>query len=89
MNTKDYLTWEQIQTWSKELSAQIKNDCPDLTKATLVAVSRGGLIPAQLLSYNLDIRDIRLIKLISYDANNHRGETKNITTDNVEDGRYV
>ncbi len=56
---------------------------------TLVAVSRGGLIPAQLIAYRLNIRDIRVMKLISYDSDNKRGETKDISTDRLFDGSDV
>jgi len=39
----------------------------------IVGIARGGLIPAALLSYKLDIKDLYTIQLSSYDSNNKRG----------------
>ena len=86
---KQYITWEDIKTLSDELSEQIKAHCEDLSSATLIAVSRGGLVPAQLIAYKLDIRDVRVMKLISYDKNNQRNETQDISTDRLFDGQSV
>lgn len=89
MENKSYITWEEIKELSDDLALKIKNHCDDLEAATLVAVSRGGLVPAQLIAYKLDIRDIRVMKLISYDKNNVRKETKDISTDRLFDGSMV
>ena len=74
--SKHHISWENIQEWSADIAHKIAADCPDINHMTLVAVSRGGLIPAQLIAYRLNIRDIRVMKLISYDSDNKRGETK-------------
>jgi xanthine phosphoribosyltransferase len=47
------------------------------------------LIPAQLIAYKLNIRDVRVMKLISYDENNVRGEINDISTDRLFDGQDV
>ena len=73
--SKHHISWENIQEWSADIAHKIAADCPDINHMTLVAVSRGGLIPAQLIAYRLNIRDIRVMKLISYDSDNKRGET--------------
>lgn len=86
---KHYITWEEIKNWSNTIADKIATDCADISQMTLVAVSRGGLIPAQLIAYKLNIRDIRIMKLISYDNNNKRGETKDISTDRLFDGDDV
>lgn len=86
---KHYITWEEIQNWSNQIADKIAADCADISQMTLVAVSRGGLIPAQLIAYKLNIRDIRVMKLISYDSDNKRGETKDISTDRLFDGDDV
>lgn len=86
---KTYISWEEIKNLSDELAEKIQEHCEDLETATLVAVSRGGLVPAQLIAYKLDIRDIRVMKLISYDKNNVRQETKDISTDRLFDGETV
>lgn len=86
---KHYITWEDIQKWSNIIAEKISADCADISQMTLVAVSRGGLVPAQLIAYKLNIRDIRVMKLISYDSENKRGETKDISTDRLFDGDDV
>ena len=87
--SKHHISWENIQEWSADIAHKIAADCPDINHMTLVAVSRGGLIPAQLIAYRLNIRDIRVMKLISYDSDNKRGETKDISTDRLFDGSDV
>ena len=86
---KQNISWDEIRHWSNRLAQKIAEDCTDLAQATLVAVSRGGLIPAQLVAYKLNIRDVRVMKLISYDENNQRGEIQDISTDRLFDGEYV
>ena len=82
---KLYLNFDEIKHLSDILAQKIAADCADLSQATLVAVSRGGLIPAQLIAYKLNIRDIRVMKLISYDEDNTRQEIKDISTDRLFD----
>ncbi|MBP3688331.1 MAG: hypothetical protein J6J35_08255 [Alphaproteobacteria bacterium] len=86
---KLYLNFDEIKHLSDILAQKIAADCADLSQATLVAVSRGGLIPAQLIAYKLNIRDIRVMKLISYDEDNTRQEIKDISTDRLFDGADV
>lgn len=86
---KQYITWNEVKDLSDELAYKIKSHCQDLETATLVAVSRGGLIPAQLIAYKLNIRDVRVMKLISYNENNEREEIKDISTDRLFDGNNV
>ena len=86
---KQHISWENIKEWSDIIADKIAADCPDISQMTLVAVSRGGLVPAQLIAYRLNIRDIRQMKLISYDSNNQLGETKDISTDRLFDGSDV
>ncbi|MBR5598796.1 MAG: hypothetical protein IKW39_02015 [Alphaproteobacteria bacterium] len=86
---KQYITWDDIKRSSDEIAEKIKSHCQDLEQATLIAVSRGGLIPTQLISYKLNIRDIRVMKLISYDEENIRRDTKDLSTDRLFDGKTV
>ena len=89
--SKHHISWENIQEWSADIAHKIAADCPDINHMTLVAVSRGGLIPAQLIAYRLNIRDIRVMKLISYDSDNKRGEVYFIDdlADSGETVRYL
>lgn len=86
---KQHISWDEIKHWSDTLADKIAADCANLEQATLVAVSRGGLVPAQLISYKLNIRDVRVMKLISYSEQNARGEIKDISTDRLFDGSDV
>ena len=86
---KQFISWEEIRHWSNRLAEKIAADSSNLSEATLVAVSRGGLVPTQLIAYKLNIRDIRTMKLISYDENNQRGDIQDISTDRLFDGKNV
>lgn len=86
---KQIITWQEIEHWSNTLADKIAADCADLSQATLVAVSRGGLVPAQIIAYKLNIRDVRVMKLISYNESNEREEIKDISTDRLFDGADV
>lgn len=86
---KQNVSWEEVEHWSDRIAEKIAADCADLSQATIVAISRGGLIPAQLIAYKLNIRDVRVMKLISYDENNVRGEINDISTDRLFDGQDV
>lgn len=86
---KTIVSWEEVEHWSDRLAEKIAEDCTDLSQATLVAVSRGGLIPTQLIAYKLDIRDVRVMKLLSYDENNQRCPISDISTDRLFDGADV
>lgn len=86
---KQYISWEEIKHWSDILAQKIADDCADLSQATLVAVSRGGLVPAQLIAYKLNIRDVRVMKIISYNEEGEREDIKDISTDRLFDGGDV
>jgi xanthine phosphoribosyltransferase len=89
MPEKTFLTWEQIRRLSEDLARRIALMSPDLSKVTLVAVSRGGLIPTQLIAYRLGIKDIRLLKLASYREDNQRGDMVDFSTDQIPSGENV
>ncbi len=54
---------EELQTDIKILAQKSQEFKAD----TILAIARGGLIPAQLLAYHLNIRDIQSIQIKSYD----------------------
>lgn len=45
---------------------------------TLLAITRGGLVPAAIVACALDIRRIETIGLASYDDNNRRGDLERL-----------
>ncbi len=62
---KQYLNWEQIQTMVADLAAR-SHDNYD----AMLAVTRGGLVPAGLLAYHLQIRNILVAAVQFYSGMN-------------------
>lgn len=62
------LTWQEIHATAKQLSQKLRGRGPDQGSWTkLIAVTRGGLVPACLVARDLDIRTIDTISIASYD----------------------
>lgn len=60
---REVLTWDLFGSASRELAAQVAQDYrPDL----IVAVARGGLLPAGALGYALDIKDLHVLNIEFY-----------------------
>jgi xanthine phosphoribosyltransferase len=66
MNPKLILNWEEYFTHCDALITQLK----DCNYSAILAVARGGLIPAQYLAYKLNIKKIFNIGIISYSDDN-------------------
>ena len=62
---KKIITWEDVYKSCKEVAHQ----CRDSNISALLAVSRGGLVPARILSELLNISKIYSIGLQSYNKN--------------------
>lgn len=58
------LTWEGFGVASRELTQQIVNSgwIPDL----IVAIARGGLIPAGAVSYAMDVKSVGTMNVVFY-----------------------
>jgi len=54
------VTWDEVEKYCEELSQKIEEDVRGKPN-TIIAVSRGGMVPAALLSYHLGITDIEVI----------------------------
>lgn len=69
MNTPNTETfapdWQEIHQSARDLAQAIQNDGP---WHTIVAIARGGLVPAAILAGELDIRRIETIAIASYDG---------------------
>lgn len=63
------ISWEDFHKHTKELAQKIKTSGK---YNKIIAISRGGLIPAGIISYELDIRDTQAIDVSSYDGENQR-----------------
>lgn len=64
MSDKLYITWDEFHQDVKNLVDKIREK-GEFNR--IIAVCRGGLIPAGILSYELDIRQCESIKIQSYD----------------------
>ena len=64
--------WEEVVEWCRELAAKIRESgwIPD----TIVAIARGGYVPARLLCDFLDIHELLSVQVI------HWGKAAEITT---------
>lgn len=59
------LTWDQFSNHTQQLSEQLV--ALDKKWTTIVAVARGGLVPATILSHTLAIHSIETVCINSYD----------------------
>lgn len=71
MPDKIYISWEEFHRHTKELAAAVKAK-GSFNK--IVAISRGGLLPAGILAYELDIRNSQAINISSYDGDHARSD---------------
>lgn len=69
MSEKLYITWEDFHQHVKKLCKKIKASG---SYNKIVAVSRGGLIPAGIIAYELDIKNNETINFSSYDDSQHQ-----------------
>ena len=64
------VSWTDIHIISKQLSARLK--AQNTSWSRIIAVTRGGMIPACLVARDLDIRRIDTVSVKSYD---HQSQT--------------
>jgi xanthine phosphoribosyltransferase len=64
------VTWDQLHRDAKALSWRLHEKGP---WAGIVAITRGGLIPAAIIARELDVRLIESVSIVTYDDEN-RGE---------------
>lgn len=69
MTTKFCISWQEFHSDTKQLVEKIKAAG---TFNRIVAVSRGGLIPAGIIAYELNIRNCETINMSSYEADGTR-----------------
>ena len=73
MTEKCYIDWNSFHQDVKLLAQKIKAT-GGFNK--IIAISRGGLLPAGILAYELDIRNSQAINISSYDNNERREDDK-------------
>ena len=67
----------------RQLAQKIKERTPQ--NFTLAAVSRGGLVPTTIVAHLLREKDIKFIRLSSYDDQKEQSELIDTTTDIIPD----
>ncbi len=70
-----HLSWDDLHKDAKQLAARLKG--PSWTG--IIAVARGGLIPASIIAQELNIRQIETICIASYDFQT-QGSAKVLST---------
>ena len=69
MTDKIYITWNEFHQDVKNLCKKIKDTKQEFNK--IVAISRGGFIPAGIVAYELDIRNSAVINISTYVGSKH------------------
>ncbi len=79
MTDKIYIKWDEFHQDVKNLCKKIK-----ATKKIdkIVAISRGGLLPAGIIAYEMNIRNCHSINIATYIGNEHKKLDK---LENLED----
>lgn len=66
-----YVSWEELHRATRELASRL---LPAQRWRGIIAVSRGGLVPAAILARELNLRVVDSICLSSYDHTSQRAE---------------
>jgi xanthine phosphoribosyltransferase len=66
-----YVSWEDMHRTSRQLASMLLKE--GRKYRAIIAVSRGGLVPAAILARELNIRLVDTICISSYDHDNQRG----------------
>ena len=64
--TKTYLSWKDIEADTKAMTAKILQDHDSFTG--IIAITRGGMVPAAIVAEITGIKNIEIIGLSSYDG---------------------
>jgi hypothetical protein len=70
---KDIVTWEELDRLVARLAEQLTAAPPP---DVVLAISRGGLVPAGMLGYRLGWRDMLLAAVVVYDEEGNRGHAQ-------------
>ena len=68
--TKEYLSWSQIEMMVEQLAGPMRGRAFD----AMLAVTRGGLVPAGLMAYHLGIRNILVAAVQFYTSVGQRAD---------------
>lgn len=65
-------SWEECERAVNSICKKMQEGEGSFKPDTIVAISRGGLVPAKLFSDALDVRDLRVIRLSFYETTGKR-----------------
>jgi hypoxanthine phosphoribosyltransferase len=65
---KDIVSWDQLAEMVAELAAKVRGEYD-----VMLAITRGGLVPAGMLAYRLGMRNILVAAVEYYDNEGHPG----------------
>jgi hypoxanthine phosphoribosyltransferase len=65
---KDVVTWDALEAMVHDLADRVGTDYD-----VLLAITRGGMVPAGMLAYRLGIRNILVAAVEYYDSEGHPG----------------
>lgn len=68
--SKEYISWQQIETMVEQLAHAAQTQSFDV----LLAVTRGGLVPAGMIAYHLGIRNILVAAVQFYSGVGQRAD---------------
>ena len=68
---KDILTWDDLDSMTADLATRLEGRHFDV----LLAIARGGLVPAGMLAYRLGIREILVAAVAAYDDDGNMAPT--------------
>lgn len=69
--TKIYISWSDFHQDTKDLCTCLK---ANYQFDKIIAISRGGLLPAGIAAYELDIRNCETVNIASYDHDKMRSD---------------
>ena len=77
-----YISWQDFHQHAKQLAQKLKT-IREFNK--IIAISRGGLIPAGIIAYELDIRNTQAINISSYDGEEQRKAENVVIKADIDD----
>ncbi len=82
------ISWNEATEMCHKLSDAIKADCysPDI----IIGITRGGLVPLAIVSYDLNVRNIQTIALRFYNEDKRSGQVEQLVPLHLDDlAKYV
>ena len=77
------ISWEEYQNIINHFSKDLKRVLPNLD--CILGIARGGMFPAMSLAYKLNIKNVEMINIETYDKNNKQLDSKKIDKRNSKE----